>query len=175
MEYIRQTKHWLKGFVIDLNLCPFASVPFRKDQIRYVLEESESEDQLIRTFLSESAHLLQKDAEEVETTLIIHPNVLVDFADYIDFLALFDDLLEEAGLTGILQVASFHPDYRFAGAPPDDPANYTNRSPFPMLHLLREASVSRAVDQFSQPERIPLINMERLRKMSIEQIKNCWQ
>jgi hypothetical protein len=175
MDYIKQTEQWLEHFVIALNLCPFASVPFKKGQVRLVLEESEDPDVLVNTFLQELNYLYQTDPAKTETTLIVHPNVLTDFLDYNDFLGVAEDLLEDAALSGILQIASFHPKYQFAGSPVDDPANYTNRSPFPMLHLLREDSISKAVDHFPDPERIPEVNMERLRRMGVEKIKACWK
>ncbi|PHN06468.1 DUF1415 domain-containing protein [Flavilitoribacter nigricans] len=174
MEYLKKTREWVRNFVIALNLCPFAAVPFRKDQIRIVLEESRDPEELADTLLRELDHLLRTDPKAVETTLIVHPNVLTDFLDYNDFLGVAEDILEEAGLNGILQLASFHPDYQFAGTPHDDPANYTNRSPFPMLHLLREESISKAVDNFPDPDRIPEVNVERLRTMTIAQIRQCW-
>lgn len=175
MNYLHITRQWLEGFVIALNLCPFAAVPFRKEQIRYVLADTASEVELMQTFLTESERLLHSEPQETETTLIVHPNVLQDFLDYNDFLGLLDELLEETGLRGVLQVASFHPAYQFEGVSVEDPANYTNRSPFPMLHLLREESVARAVDQFPDPERIPERNIQRLRSMEIGEILSCWK
>lgn len=175
MEYIKQTERWLQHFVIALNLCPFASVPFKKGQVKLVLEESEDPDALVNTFLQELNYLYQIDPAKTETTLIIHPHVFTNFLDYNDFLGVAEDLLEEAGLAGIFQLASFHPDYEFAGSSLNDPANYTNRSPFPMLHLLREESVSKAVDYFPNPENIPDVNVERLRNMGVEKIKACWK
>lgn len=171
MDYVAETRQWLERFVIGLNLCPFAATPLRKGQVRFVVEMGNTEDALIRTLLQELAYLLDAPAAEVETSLIIHPNVLQDFADYNDFLGLADELLEEAGLDGILQIASFHPDYQFADVPADDPANYSNRAPFPLLHLLREDSLSFAIDHYPNPERIPEINIERLRAMGEQEIR----
>jgi hypothetical protein len=111
------------------------------------------------------------DPEQVDTTLLIHPQVLGDFYDFNDFLAEVDELVEKLGLEGELQVASFHPDYCFAGSAADDPANYTNRSPYPMLHLLREASVTRAVDTFPDTESIPERNVELLRGMPAAELR----
>lgn len=175
MDYVALTQQWLERFVIGLNLCPFAAAPFRKGQIRYVLEESNDPEQLVKSFLKELDYLHRTDPVEVETTLIIHPNLLTDFLAYNDFVGLLEDLLEDAGLSGTFQLASFHPDYQFGGVSVNDPANYTNRSPYPMLHILREESVSKAVDQFSEPERIPEMNMKRLREMGEAAIIKYWK
>lgn len=175
MDYLKQTRQWVEHFVIALNLCPFAAVPFRKDRIRFVLASGTDPDDLARTFLKELNYLYQIDAETTETTLIVHPNVLTDFLDYNDFLGVVDELLEASGLVGIIQVASFHPDYEFADGPAGDPANYTNRSPFPMLHLIREASISRAVEHYPEPEQIPVINTAKLRAMGMDKVKNYWK
>ena len=161
--YIEQSKKWIEQFVIALNLCPFAGVPFRKDQIRYVVEEAETEELLLKSVLSELAYLYGVPAFETETTLIIYSNALKDFLDYNDFVGVAESLLEEANLNGVIQIASFHPNYQFAGVPVDDPANYTNRSPYPMLHLLRESSITNAVDTYPEVDAIPERNMQLLR------------
>lgn len=170
-EIISRTRQWIADFIIALTICPFAGLPFRQERIRYVVEPGGDIEVLIRTLLTECLRLYETPVEDTETTLIIHPQVLQDFADYNDFLALADELLAEAELEGILQIASFHPRYRFADAPDDDPANYTNRSPYPMLHLLREASVSRAVDLYPNVEDIPAENIRRLRAMGEAKIR----
>lgn len=175
MDYLEQSKRWVEHFVIALNLCPFAAVPFRKDQIRFVLEESRDPNDLMKTFLQELNYLYQVDPAKTETTLIIHPHVLEDFLDYNDFIGFLDELLEEAGLIGVFQVASFHPDYRFEGVAVDDPANYTNRSPYPMLHLIREESISKAVANYPNPDQIPETNMKKLREMGAEKVRHFWK
>lgn len=164
-SFIELTRQWVERVVIGLNLCPFASLPFRQGRIRWVLEESDSDDRLAVTFLAEAQRLLEEPSEQIETTLIIHPNVLTDFEDYLDFVADAEALLEQAGLEGIIQLASFHPAYRFAGTTANDITNYTNRSPFPMLHLLREDSVEQAAANYPHVEEIPERNQARMREL----------
>lgn len=142
---IAETRAWLDHAVIGLNLCPFANGPRMAGRIRFVCCDA-SEPEALLTLLTSEMRLLSATAPaEVETTLLIHPRALLDFLDYNDFLDLADDALKGAGLVGVLQIASFHPDYQFAGTEPEDIGNATNRSPHPTLQLLREASVERAV------------------------------
>ncbi|MBC7945787.1 MAG: DUF1415 domain-containing protein [Burkholderiales bacterium] len=142
------TRIWLERAVIGLNLCPFAKAVHAKNQIRYVVSDARSEQLLTADLARELQLLAAADADEIDTTLLIHPYVLEDFLDYNKFLDVADQAVEDLGLLGELQVASFHPRYQFAGTAPDDISNYSNRSPYPMLHLLREASVERAVAAF---------------------------
>jgi uncharacterized protein len=164
-DYILDTKTWLERAVIGLNLCPFAKAVHVKGQIRYVLSEATSVETLIENLLLELNHLANASVEEIDTTLIIHPHVLSDFLDYNDFLEVADGAVEELGLTGEIQVASFHPQYQFADTEPDDITNYTNRAPYPTLHLLREASVERAVAAFPEAAEIFEKNMATLEKL----------
>src|SRR6187402_2278839 len=145
---IDSTRAWLSRAVIGLELCPFSKPVFVKDQIRYVVSAATNVEGLLSDLLRELGELAETEPERVETTLLIHPRVLADFLDYNDFLELADLALEQLELVGELQIASFHPDYQFAGNEPDDLANFVTRSPYPMLHLLREASVERAVGVF---------------------------
>ena len=170
-EVVASTTKWVNDFVIGLNLCPFAKAVQTKGQVRYVVTHAKSGVGLLEELQRELATLRAADANELDTTLLIHPDVLGDFYDYNDFLGEVDDLLQKLELEGELQVASFHPDYCFAGSAADDPANYTNRSPYPMLHLLREASVTRAVDTFPDTASIPDRNVELLRGMSAEDLR----
>lgn len=163
---IEKTSRWVDRLVIGLNLCPFAKAVQVKGQVRYVVSHAETIDSLRADLQRELTWLDATPATEVDTTLLVHPRVLNDFDDYNDFLDEADELVSELGLEGELQVASFHPEYRFAGSAESDPANYTNRSPYPMLHLLREASVSRAVDTFPEPAKIYERNIETLRALS---------
>lgn len=163
---IQKTARWVERVVIGLNLCPFAKAVQVKGLVRYTVSAAETTAELLTDLRSELTRLSATPASELDTTLLIHPRVLQSFWDYNDFLAEADEQLAELGLEGELQIASFHPDYCFADAVGSDPANYTNRSPFPMLHLLREASVSRAVDGFAEPERIYERNVETLRALS---------
>jgi hypothetical protein len=133
-----------------------------------VLSRATSTAQLLRELEGELAHLREADPEVVDTTLIVHPHVLGDFADYNDFLDEADACIDRMGLRGEIQVASFHPDYRFAGEPAHDPAHCTNRSPYPMLHLLREASVERAVAAFPDPDAIVDRNIATMRRLGVD-------
>lgn len=167
---VARTVRWLERAVIGLNLCPFAKAVHVKGQIRYAVSEATTPEALRGDLQRELSLLVDTPAEQVDTTLLIHPRVLNDFADYNDFLADADELLEELELDGVVQIASFHPDYCFAEGPSDDPANFSNRSPYPMLHLLREDSVSRAVDAFPDPTQIYARNIELLRALPMAQL-----
>jgi hypothetical protein len=162
---IALTRRWLERAVIGLNLCPFAKAVHGKGQIRFVLSEATTPDELLEQLVAELAWLRDADPQSTDTTLLIHPRVLNDFLDYNDFLDAADAAVEALDLEGVLQVASFHPDYQFAGTAPDDIGNYSNRSPFPTLHLLREASVSRAVDAFPDADGIVDRNLATLEKL----------
>ena len=165
-----ETSAWLDRVVIGLGLCPFAKAVQVKQQIRYRVSEVTEPSELLRVLEEELRALASADPELVDTTLLIHPNALGDFLDYNDFLSEADDKLLELELDGELQIASFHPDYCFAGADADDPANFTNRSPYPMLHLLREASVERAVAAFPEASTIFERNIATLRGMAPERL-----
>ncbi|WP_315386850.1 DUF1415 domain-containing protein [uncultured Stenotrophomonas sp.] len=165
---IADTRKWLEQIVIGLNLCPFAKAVYVKDQVRFVLSDATTPEALVEQLAEELLLLRDTPAEQIDTTLIIHPDVLTDFLDYNDFLDNADAAIETLDLQGILQVASFHPQYQFAGAAPDDVSNYTNRSPYPTLHLLREDSVERAVAAFPDPDVIVERNIETLDKLGIE-------
>lgn len=165
---IAATRHWLQRAVIGLNLCPFAKAVQARDQIRYVLSEATTADALLEELAAELVWLNDTDPAVVDTTLLIHPHVLTDFHDYNDFLDQADAAIDALGLEGEIQVASFHPDYQFAGSDFDDPANCTNRSPYPMLHLLREGSVERAVEAFPDPDAIVERNIATLEKLGAD-------
>lgn len=161
----RETREWIERVVIGLELCPFAAEPWREGRVRIAVSAAADPSALAEDLVDELRRLDRTPAEELETTLLAHPGVLGDFADYNDFLDVCDWLLERLDWVGTFQIASFHPDYRFAGAADDDVANATNRSPHPMLHLLREASVERALRSYPAPAEIPRRNAERLRKL----------
>ena len=162
---IAQTRRWLEKAVIGLNLCPFAKAVHVKGQIRYVVSAA-TEPAALRAELAEAMrHLVAADPAQTDTTLLIHPGVLCDFLDFNDFLGEADELLEDLGLDGTLQVASFHPQFQFAGTRPDDPGNNSNRAPYPTLHLLREASVDAAVAAFPEAEAIYERNIETLQAL----------
>ncbi len=168
---IDATRHWLEQVVIGLNLCPFAGLPWRQGRIRFRVSEATDEQQLAEDLVDELLALHKAEPAECETSLLIHPRVLGEFLDYNDFLDVADRLLEDLALDGILQIASFHPDYRFADSAPDDPANCSNRSPWPMLHLLREASIERATANLPNPEAIFERNIKTLRELG----KDGWK
>jgi hypothetical protein len=168
MNAIEDTRLWLERAVIGLNLCPFAKAVHVKEQIRWVESPATDTGQLREDLVRELALLAASDPERVETTLLIHPNVLADFLDYNDFLDVADAAVEALGLDGVLQVASFHPGYRFAGTAPDAVENLSNRSPHPMLHLLREDSIDRAVAAYPDAAAIYERNIETLRGLGFE-------
>jgi len=162
---IADTVRWMEKAVIGLNLCPFAKAVHVKRQIRYVVSDATTPEALLEQLMDELQHLADADPEKVDTTLLIHPHILQDFEDFNEFLDVADAALEDMGLEGELQVASFHPDYQFADTDKNDIDNYTNRSPYPTLHLLREESVERAVDAFPEAADIFEKNIETLRTL----------
>ncbi|HCT24962.1 MAG TPA: DUF1415 domain-containing protein, partial [Stenotrophomonas sp.] len=153
---------------IGLNLCPFAKAVYVKDQVRIVLSDATTPEALVEQLAEELVLLRDTPAEQIDTTLIVHPQVLTDFLDYNDFLDNADAAIEALDLQGILQVASFHPDYQFDGVAADDASNYTNRAPFPTLHLLREDSVARAVDVYPDPDVIVERNIQTLDRIGVD-------
>ncbi|MHB1245316.1 MAG: DUF1415 domain-containing protein [Sulfuriferula sp.] len=165
---INATRTWLEKTVIGLNLCPFAKAVHIKQQIRYVVSPATTPEALLEDLLAELRTLQDTDPEQTDTTLLIHPHVLRDFLDYNDFLDIADAAASEPEFDDAFQIASFHPDYQFADTAPDDIENYTNRSPYPMLHLLRETSVERAVAAFPEADAIFEKNMQTLNALGLE-------
>lgn len=165
MSALKDTERWLERAVIGLNLCPFAKAVHGKGQIRWVLSRSRTPEGLLQTLLHELQWLAAARPDETDTTLIVHPQVLQRFADFNRFLGVADAAVHELGLEGVIQIASFHPQYRFAGTTAGDITNTTNRSPHPTLHLLREASIGRAVAAFPDPEAIFGRNQATLRQL----------
>ncbi|MES2534426.1 MAG: DUF1415 domain-containing protein [Pseudomonadota bacterium] len=164
-EVIAKTRLWLERAVIGLNLCPFAKAVHVKNQIRYTVSNATTPEMLSATLVHELQVLQESDPACIDTTLLIHPYVLHDFLDYNDFLEVADTVIDDLGLTGEIQVASFHPQYQFAGTEPDDIENYTNRSPYPILHLLREESIDIAVSAFPDAAAIFNRNMETMHRI----------
>ncbi len=162
---LKRTQHWFERAVIGLNLCPFAKAVNQKKQIRWVVSAARTRERLLAQLAQEMGDLQHGDAAIVDTTVLIHPQVLRPFARYNEFLDLAEGLLGAMKLNGVLQIASFHPQYRFAGLAANDVANCSNRSPYPMLHLLREASVERAVQAFPDAAQIYERNMQTLRAL----------
>ena len=151
--------------MIGLNLCPFAKAVVVKQQVRIVISDASTERALLEELGEELALLRDTPADEIDTTLLVHPQVLGDFLDYNDFLGDADALVEAMDLDGVLQVASFHPQYQFAGSEPNDADNLTNRAPYPILHLLREASIDRAVAAYPDPDAIIERNIATVREL----------
>ncbi len=160
-----ETLAWLDRAVIGLNLCPFARAVRVKGQIRCVVSDARDPEALLVALCDEVQLLLATDVTECETTLLVHPQVLHDFTDYNDFLDVAEAALESMGCDGVLQLASFHPDYQFAGTDADDVTNATNRSPYPTLHLLREASIDRAVAAFPDAAEIYEVNLRTMESL----------
>ena len=173
-QIIANTQRWIERAVIGLNLCPFAKAVHVKNQIRYVVSSATTPEALLQHLINELELLAETSAEKIDTTLLIHPQVLGDFLDYNDFLEVVDETLEELDLAGELQIASMHPQYQFADTQPDDMENFTNRSPYPTLHLLREASVDKAVDAFPEAEQIFEKNIATMKKLGHEGWKQLW-
>ena len=168
MSALEETTTWLEKAVIGLNLCPFAKAVHSKGQIRWVLSDATEPTALLELLVHELQHLAAADPESVDTTLIVHPQVMQDFMDFNDFLGVAEAALAELNLDGVLQIASFHPQFQFAGTDIDDITNATNRSPYPTLHLLREDSVERAVVAFPEAEDIFQRNINTLQRLGPE-------
>jgi uncharacterized protein len=165
---IAATRRWLLRAVIGLNLCPFAKSVYTKEQVRYVVSDARNADALLGDLERELHGLAEAAPEEVDTTLLIHPYALTAFADFTDFLDLVEIVVRTQGLAGVLQVASFHPDFVFVDTAADDITNYTNRSPYPTLHLIRESSINRAVEAFPEASMIYERNIETLRRIGLD-------
>ena len=160
-DIILETRRWVERAVIGLGLCPFAESVYRADRIRFQVSGQRSAAGLLEDLRTELAHLHRAQPGQVETTLLIHPWVLNDFIEFNDFLQICDDAVVDLDLEGEIQVASFHPQYQFTGTRPEDIENHTNRSPYPTLHLLREASIERVLAQYPNPDSIYENNIER--------------
>jgi hypothetical protein len=166
-EVLAAMRQWLEKAVIGLNLCPFAKSVYVKNQVRFVVSEANHLDGLLEDLDRELDFLAAADPALIDTTLLIHPTLLPDFNDFNDFTIIAEAAVEEHGLEGVLQVASFHPAFQFAGTEPDDISNYTNRAPFPTLHLIREASIARAVEAYPDAEAIYGRNIETLNNLGL--------
>lgn len=178
----RHTRRWIERFVVGLNLCPFAAPLIRgrhgdsgNEQLRIAICAQTRPRAMAEAVLAELELLRNTPPEELVTSVLVFSEALRDFDDYLDFLALAEELLYECGLEGSVQIASFHPDYQFDGAEPDDVTNFTNRAPYPMLHFLREDAVLAALQRYPAPEQIPLRNVDRLQGMGIDAVKALLQ
>ncbi len=167
---ITATQTWLKTIIIDYSLCPFAKRELDRGSIYFSVNHETDIERCLLDLLSEFERLNTDDG--IETSLLIYAEAFKDFDDYLDFLELAEAVLSDQDYEGIYQLASFHPDYRFEGAPKDDPANYTNRSPYPMIHILRETSLEKAIDSYPNPEQIPERNIELMRELGIAKVQS---
>ena len=174
VEVVASTQVWLERAVIGLNLCPFAKAVHVKKQIRYAVTAAQTADELLAELEHELQLLAGTDPKLLDTTLLIHPQAMVDFIDFHFFLAEADALIRKLGFDGVFQIASLHPQYEFAGSEPDEIENFTNRSPYPMLHLLREASIDRAVAAFPDAADIFEKNIETLNRLGHEGWRRLW-
>ena len=173
-EVVAATEVWLERAVIGLNLCPFAKAVHVKKQIRYAVTAAQTADQLLAELAQELQLLAASDSRALDTTLLIHPQVMGEFLDFHFFLAEADALIRSLGFDGVFQIASLHPHYEFAGSVPEDIENYTNRAPYPMLHLLREESIDRAVAAFPDAADIFERNIETLNRLGHEGWRRLW-
>ncbi len=169
-KHIESTQKWLKQVVIDLGLCPFANLPFINNQIRYIVCEAEESEAQLTAFWNEVETLKNSDASIIATTLIIFPNQLDDFHAYLEFIDLAETLLEDQEELENYQLASFHPDYQFAGTEADDVSNYTNRSPYPIVHILRAKELETAIATHPDTAKIPARNIALMEEMGLEKI-----
>ena len=168
-QIIADVEQWLDEVVIGLDLCPFAARPRREKRVRIVVSHATDEEALLNDLQAELEHLSDTPVAELETTLLAIPDMLEDFADYNDFLDAVDLWVEHFGWEGELQVASFHPQYQFADTEADDPGNLTNRSPWPLLHIIREESLEKAIEHYPEVDRIPERNIARMNALSGEE------
>jgi uncharacterized protein len=174
MNEIELTQQWLERAVIGLNLCPFAKAVHTKGQIRWVLSAAKTTDALLHLLTTELQLLANADPQAIDTTVLVHPQVLQDFLDFNDFLDVADAALEDLQLAGVLQIASFHPQFQFAGTAPDDMGNFSNRAPFPTLHLLREDSVEKAVAALPDAASIFERNIQTLENLGPAGWQKLW-
>ncbi|MHB1144256.1 MAG: DUF1415 domain-containing protein [Thiobacillus sp.] len=174
-DVIAAMREWIEKAVIGLNLCPFAKAVYAKNQVRIVVSHAPHLDGLLEDLDRELDFLAAADPEEIDTTLLIHPALLPDFLDFNDFMQLAEAAVDEHGLEGVIQIASFHPAFQFEGTEPGDLGNFTNRAPFPTLHLLREASIERAVTAFPEAETIYERNIATLENLGIGGWRALWR
>jgi len=174
-EIIAAMREWIGKAVIGLNLCPFAKAVYVKNQVRFVVSAARHLDGLLEELDRELDFLAAADPDDIDTTLLIHPTLFPDFLDFNDFMQLAEAAVDEHGLDGVIQIASFHPHFQFEGTVPDELGNYTNRAPFPTLHLLREASIARAVAAFPEAETLYARNIETLNALGLSGWQALWR
>jgi hypothetical protein len=167
-EVLARTRAWLEKAVIGLNLCPFAKAVYIKDRVRLVVSQARHVDDLLEELDRELDLLVATPAEQVDTTLLIHPTLFPDFLDFNDFLEIAEGVVGEHELEGVVQLASFHPAFQFEGTEPEDLGNYTNRAPYAIVHLLREDSVERVLEGLADPDAIYQDNIRTLEKLGLD-------
>ena len=172
-QIVNHVQSWLETMILGLNLCPFARPVVRDDRVRIAVTDADEEALLLQALLTELVYLDKHPA--TATTLLVHPHALADFAAYNDFLAFTDELLDAYGYAGVYQVASFHPDFQYHATAPDAAENFANRSPYPLLHILREADVAQAVQDHPQIEDVPRKNIERLNSYGSDGLLALWR
>jgi hypothetical protein len=172
-KIVESVRQWVESLVVDMNLCPFAKRELVKDRVRFTVTQAITEEQLLEALQAELE--LLNNNPSIETTLLIHSKVLQDFHDYNQFLNYTDGLLVQMGLEGVYQIASFHPNYQFAGTDPEDAENYISRSPYPVLHILREESLERVIDDFPDIEQIPVRNVELMNSLGKKKLQTLMQ
>jgi hypothetical protein len=171
----KRVRKWLDCFVVDLNLCPFAAPVVQSNTLRITLSQSNQIDHMVTDFLLELDLLQSSSALDIATTLLVFPNALGDFNEYLDLVDIAEQLVTDSGLDGIVQLASFHPRYLFADEPSNGASHYSNRAPYPIIHLLREKMVADALSKFNQPEDIPERNIHTLESIGRTEIERRWQ
>ncbi len=172
-EIVAPVRQWVESLIVGMNLCPFAKRELVKNRVRFAVTNAATDDELM-TAVQAELELLDRDAS-VETTLLIHPKVLQDFDDYNQFLNFADRFLAQLRFGGVYQIASFHPDYQFNGTDPDDAENYTNRSPYPMLHLIREESLERVIADYPDVDKIPTRNIALMNSLGQDKLQELIQ
>ncbi|ELP2655669.1 DUF1415 domain-containing protein [Vibrio parahaemolyticus] len=170
----QQVDQWLNDVVIGLNLCPFAAKPQRNKQIKIFVSEATQEEAMLEDILLQLIELSTTEPEKLDTTLVVVPNMLQDFWDYNFCIDWVEGLIKQQDWEGIFQVATFHPDYCFGGAAPEDDENLTNRSPYPIFHLIREESMEKVLKHYPDPESIPDTNIARVSALSEEERKKLF-
>lgn len=167
-------RRWLESFVVGLDLCPFARPVLHADNLRISISDAQSDEDLRQAFLTELDLFQASTEEEIATILLVFPRAFASFDDYLDFLDEAQALRSAAGLDELIQLASFHPQYQFEGEAPDSPGNYSNRSPYPLIHLLRESMLTRVLAEFPEPDKIPERNIRTLEELGLSELKNRW-
>ena len=170
----QHVRAWLESFVVGLNLCPFARPVVASDAMHITVCESDELQQVAETFMAELVLIQQSPESEIATSLLVLPNALNDFEEYLSFIENAEALIEEMDLVGIIQLASFHPDYQFSGEPAESASHFTNRSPYPVIHFLREEMMERVLEDFPEPESIPLRNIKTLEEIGRAEIEKRW-